>query len=328
MRLGVYNLEFPSWCPSLSICGHRFQPRQDYAQRLAQLQHPTTLISDYRRPVNNGTHSETAIVDFEKPERPAVLDWEGPAKALQDILLLLSLFTLRDVVAIPDRAREENGEAFITADPRMHRWGWYLRGSLPQVWLQHAKPFRGAKRFDNGLEVGLNKVYATMRDEAWLKRFKKGYYLFLFAQAVRQHTLEAAFVQSFTIWEHLFSVRFQGEWTDEKIWSHAAHKKVAHLLIEHGLRPGLTTDERGRLKPYLADVRHRLVHSGRFPDEDGARERARFFVELTELLVAKTLGLSGDERDTLGRLEAVLRGETPEYVRLHQPIDADDGEDT
>jgi hypothetical protein len=320
MRYGVYNLEFPEWCSALTIAGCRFRRRDDYEARLLELQHPVGLICEFVVTVNNGAHSETAIVDTPEPEVPAVLDWPDGSTAIRDILLLLSLFTLRDVIAVGDRARGDDGEVFLLADPRMHPKGFVLQQCLPASWqpLSDSQQgfARGFTQFDNRLEVGLNQVYATTRTREWLERYRGGHYLFLLDQAVKQQRLEASFVQCYTIWEHLFSIDHQrAGWSDERIRKHAASRKIAFLLQEHGIRTICSDGDRERLQS-LADARNRLVHFGRFPAEDGVRERARFFTELTELLVARTLGLTGGDRDTLDRLDAVIHGRVPEYVRL------------
>jgi hypothetical protein len=317
MRYGVYNLEFPNWCSEMTIGGYRFTRRDDYEARLLQLQHPTGMICEFVVEVENGTHAETAIVEAPDPEPAAVLDWPDGSTAIRDILLLLSIFTLRDVVAVGDKARGDDGEVFLLADPRMHPRGFALQSALPASWKPLPQPQRGFTQYDSRIEVGLNQVYERIRRPEWLERFHKGHYLFLLDQAVKQQRLEASFVQCYTIWEHLFSIRHQEKkWTPKEIAQHPAPKKIVFLLDEYDIRRNLTAGEKEKIIP-LADVRNRLVHFGRFPAQDRVRDLGRFFTELTELLVARTLGINGgDERDTLGRLEAVLRGDVPEYVRL------------
>ncbi len=67
------------------------------------LQHLVPVYSEFDRPINTGAHAITAEVEVPAKEKKPVLEWgDKNATALDDILLLLSVFTLRDVFAAPE----------------------------------------------------------------------------------------------------------------------------------------------------------------------------------------------------------------------------------
>src|SRR5215211_2921314 len=98
MQKFVFNLEFPSWCPAVNIHGYQFTRVDDYAEKVLRLQHQFAFQSEFKISPTMGEHVITAHVDLPKQEDKAVLEWSRPnATALNDILLLLSIFSGRDV---------------------------------------------------------------------------------------------------------------------------------------------------------------------------------------------------------------------------------------
>lgn len=118
----VYNFIFPHGCRELTIHGYVFRRVDEYKERVQTLQHLILSYSEFDQPINTGTHAVTAEVDSPTKEKKPVLEWgDKKATALDDILLLLSIFTLRDVFAMPEPI--EKGKAAITADSREYFFG-------------------------------------------------------------------------------------------------------------------------------------------------------------------------------------------------------------
>ena len=205
MEALVYNLQFPSWCQSLTVSGYSFVRVDDYSTRVSRLQHLVGSHAEFSITPTTGQHCPTAIVEHPDPEHPPILQWSGEtATALSDVLLILSLFTGRDVFISTNGLAEESG--VILRDPRTFPWGGILRMSIPYKG-QEIDP--APYRFNIGFEEGLNRVYTLLQDQAWQEMYAGGYFLFLANQAFRRQTLEAAFVQCWTIWEHLFAAQNQ-----------------------------------------------------------------------------------------------------------------------
>ena len=135
----------------------------------------------------------------------------------------------------------------------------------------------------------------------------EGYFLFLARQAFRTRSLESAFIQCWTIWEHLFAVHNHKWLSDEKIHLLSSNEKISYILVKYGLKGEIDNKSRKRIKE-LAEIRNRLVHYGRFPKRQDTNN-AEFFIRLTEFVIAKTLGLIPSEVfDTTKRLEDFLKG--------------------
>ena len=128
MRKLIYNLEFPSWCPAMKIYGYEFTRVEDYAEKVLRLQHLTWIQSEFRIPPTMGEHTITAYVDLPEQEDKAVLEWSNPnATALVDVLLLLSIFSGRDVFL----SESDKADGVYLADPRIYHGGGVLISSLP-----------------------------------------------------------------------------------------------------------------------------------------------------------------------------------------------------
>jgi len=301
VRKEIYNLEFPSWCPEITIFGYRFSRVDDYQSRLASLQHLIAVHSEFTIHPYTGGHAITAYVDLPEPEEKAVIGQVGSAStALNDILLLLSLFTWRDVFT----ADTSNGRSvnIVTADPRMYGIGRVLRCSIPYKAQMIDPPYA----YDIGFEEGLNKVYELIRGEEWQRKYQRGFFLLLAQQAFRRQPLETVFIQCWTIWEHLFAVLNSNWLSSKQISQLSSFEKIAFLLVKYTFKSEIDDSARKRIKP-LAEIRNRLIHFGRFPD-NAVRDDAVLFTELTEFLIAKILGLSPyDALDTMKKLEDFLK---------------------
>lgn len=299
----IYNLEFPSWCQEMTISGYRFSRLDDYQSRLADLQHFIRTTAEFTINPNSGKHAITAYVDIPDTEEKAVIGENNNtrAAALNDILLLLSLFTQRDVFTADTT---ERGANIITADPRMYGMGGVLRCSLP--YKNKPIPDDEPYGYDIGFEEGVNQVYSLVRSEDWQRKYQSGHFLLLARQAFRRQPLETVFIQCWTIWEHLFSILNSNWLSSKQIEQISSFEKIAFLLVTYALKNEIDDSARGRIKS-LAKIRNRLIHFGYFPD-NAILDDAVMFTELTEFVIAKILGLSPyGGLDTMAKLEDFLK---------------------
>ncbi|MGA9351758.1 MAG: hypothetical protein WBW48_23560 [Anaerolineae bacterium] len=303
MKRSVYNLEFPSWCPEMTLFGYRFARVDNYQEQVCRLQHLGTSYSEFKISANTGTHSITAYVEIPEHEERAVLEWaDNDASALGDILLLLSIFTQRDVFVVEPQATED-ATGVITADPRFHYGGGILGCSIPYK----EQPIESEPcGYDIGFEEGLNRTYALIRSEEWQRKYRHGYFLFLARMAFRRQPLEAAFVQCWTIWEHLFAILNQNWLSSKQIRQISTAEKISYILVEYALRDEISETDRRRIEA-LANIRNRLIHFGRFPDRGAVHDDAVLFTRLTEFVIAKILDLApSNVLNTMEGLEEFL----------------------
>jgi len=303
IRKGIYNLEFPSWCQEMSIFGYKFSRVNDYQSRLANLQHFITVSAEFTINKNlQGIHSITAYVDIpDTEEKAAIGENNNKRTALNDILLLLSLFTQRDVFMADATDRSAN---FITADPREYGMGGVLRCSIP--YKNQPIPDDEPYGYDIGFEEGINQVYSLVRSEDWQRKYQNGHFLLLARQAFRRQPLETVFIQCWTIWEHLFSILNSNWLSSKQIGQISSFEKIAFLLVTYALKNEIDDSARGRIKS-LAEIRNRLIHFGYFPD-NAILDDAVMFTEITEFVIAKILGLAPyGALDTMAKLEDFLK---------------------
>lgn len=302
----VYNLEFPSWCSELSIYGYQFTRVDDYKERIRKLQHRVSFISEFDVKANTGTHSITAFVELPDSEDKAVLDWpESTNTVLVDVLLLLSLFTSRDIFVLEpqnDKVIKES-DSVIVADPRVCLWGGILRCSIPYK-KQPIEP--EPIGYDIGFVEGINQIYELIRSDEWQKEYIKGDFLFLARMAFRSQALESAFVQCWTIWEHLFAI-LNNQWLSRKqIQMMSSVEKISFILVKFALTGEINNVSRRRIEA-LAEIRNRLVHFGRFPERGSVHDDAVLFIRLTEFVIARILCLSPSNLfNTVENLEKFL----------------------
>lgn len=302
----VYNLEFPSWCPEINIFGYRFTRVDDYQERFLSLQHLSTALSEFSEEPNTGMHAITAFVEIPDKEEKAILDWSGDnSTALMDVMLLLSIFTCRDIFILKPQSdkRIKISRDPIIADPRVFQWGGILRCSIPY------KKFRidpEPLSYDIGFEEGINQVYKLMRTVEWQKEYMRGYFLFLARMAFRRQMMESSFIICWTIWEHLFAILNSPWLSNKQIQIIGTAEKISFLLVKYALSGEIDSTSRKRIES-LAEIRNRLVHFGKFTNRGSSHDDAILFVQLTEFIIAKILGLSPSNiMDTLENLENFL----------------------
>jgi hypothetical protein len=302
----VFNLEFPSWCPEINIFGYRFTRVSDYKEKVMRLQHLGGSFSEFEKKANTGTHSHTAYVEIPEKEQDSVLEWAGSNNsALMDILLLLSIFTGRDVFATEpeDNDLEEKSIGVIIRDPRVFQWGGILQCSIPYK----KKPIEPEPYgYDIGFEEGINQIYKVIRSEEWLSKYQNGYFLFLVKMAFRRQALESTFILCWTIWEHLFAVLNRQWLSSKQIRQLSSVEKVSFILVRYALVGEIDNYSRNKIES-LAAIRNRLIHFGRFPEHGKVHDDAILFIRLTEFVIAKILGLSpSNVFNTVERLEEFL----------------------
>ena len=303
----IFNLEFPPWCNEINLFGYCFSRVDDYKSKLMSLQHLITGFSEYQIKANTGEHAQTAIVKIPSTECDAVLEFESKNNtALIDLLLLLSIFTGRDVFTLKlpnDDAKNDNDFGVIVADPRIYKWGGILRCSIPYK-KQPIEP--DPFGYDIGFEEGINKIYDLIISDDWQYKYQRGYFLFLARMAFRCQPLESSFIQCWTIWEHLFAVLNRNWMSMEQIRRMSSVEKISFILVNFTLTAEISNKSRKRIED-LAEIRNRLIHFGRFPKRGSVHDDAILFMRLTEFVISKILGLSpSGVFNTLEKLEQYL----------------------
>lgn len=306
LRKKVYNLEFSPWSPGFEVYGYTFSRVENYEEKVKSLQHLASGYSEFELNQSTGNHAITAYVNIPEKEESAVLEWaNSDSKALMDIMLLITLFTGRDVFVVEDDF-DENGKFVITADHNYFYWGGSLRCAIP---FEDGPKNDYEFSYDIGLEKGLNEIYSMVRSEEWQGKYKKGYFLILAKQAFRRQILESAFIQCWTIWEHLFAILNQKWLSKEKIINLSSYEKISYILVEYAIREEISNEDRKKIIS-LADIRNKLIHFGRFPERDSVRKDAELFIRLTEFIIAKILGLSPSNLfNTIEKLDDFLCSE-------------------
>lgn len=272
------------------------------------------MISEFVIEPNTGEHAITAIVEIPEEEKNSVLEWAGEDNtALMDILLLLSLFSGRDVFAgdpISQVGKPEIDGAIIR-DSRVFRWGGILRTSIPYK----AEAIEGddVLKYNIGFEVTINDIYELIRSNEWQNKFSGGYYLLLVKEAFRQRNLESTFIQCWTIWEHLFAVLNRQWLSSKEIVQIRASQKIAFMLVTFALQNEIEKNIRSRIEKFV-ETRNRLIHFGRFPERGSIHKEAVLFIRLTEFIIVKTLNL--EPSNVLNTLE-----DLDKFMNLADPYD-------
>ena len=297
-------MEFRDWCRDMTVFGYRFERVLEYQQRLQSLQHHVTVHSEFEIRRNTGGHAVTAHVEIPQREEAAVIGDLGKERsALADILLLISLFTGRDVFTLPS-SKGQDDDPVIVADHRLFPWGGALQCSIPYKASVTDDPLHAC---DVGLEEGLNAVYERVRKEDWQRKYQYGHFLLLANHAFRQYDLATAFTQCWTIWEHLFSVLSRAWLSEEQLRHIHGSEKIAFLLVQYGFAEEIVDSDKRRIEG-LVSARNSLVHFGCFPAHGSVHKSAILFIRLTEFLTAKILGLwPSDVFDTMKEFEEFLK---------------------
>jgi len=297
----VYNFIFPQGCKQLSIDGYVFRRVDEYRERVQSLQHLISSFSEFDQPMNTGTHAVTACVDLPSKEKKPVIEWgDKNATALDDILLLLSIFTLRDVFAMPEPI--EKGKGAITADSREYFFG--LRTAIKYEKSENEY----GDQYNIGFQKGIESVYTRMRTTSWKKEYGRGRFLLLFRSACKRQILESSFITCWTIWEILFTLHNQTWLSDEQIIRLPASEKISYVLTRYQIKKTLDVKDRKGIKKFVK-MRNMLVHAGRFVDEDALHD-ATLLVRVTAIIIAQILGLFvSDVLGSQAQLLARLRGQ-------------------
>jgi len=312
----VYNLIVPSGCREIAIHGYLFRRVQEYKEGVQALQHLISVYSEFDRPINTGKHAITVQVESPAKEEKPVLEWgDKTATALDDILLLLSIFTLRDVFAAPEPI--EKGTA-ITADSRE-----YFFGISTDIGYEAAEDKQG-NRYNIGFQKGIERVYTLMRTPKWQKEYERGRFLLLFRSACKRQILETSFITCWTIWEILFTLHNKSWLSEEQIIKLPASEKILYILTKYQIKAALDETDRKGVKRFVK-MRNAIVHAGRFVDK-AALHDAVLFVRVTAIIVAQILGLTssdvlGSQTNFLARLrgqEVVPPWEWEEYHRTRR----------
>jgi hypothetical protein len=319
----VYNLEFPYLREEMLLGGYRFYRAENYPERLKSLQHLVSCHSEFYVPATTGGHAITAYVEPPAEELPAVLSPYPGNTALADIILLLGLFTGRDVFI-----EESAVDGVIIADPRESRRIGTLRCAIP--YRRRINPTsdggatsatdddEGFARIDHtdvGFEEGFNRVYTWIRSEEWQRQYRTGHFILLAKSALQpNHPLGIAYTQCWTVWEHLHGLhhRVSGEGRGP-----IAVEKIRFLLGKYGLKE-VPNEHLHRLRP-LTQIRNSLVHEGTFPEYPSVWEDANLFIALTGCLLASVLRLTPTNvLNTTERLDKLLARVEPGN-RLQRP---------
>lgn len=296
----VYNLVFPQRCQQLTIYGYVFSRVDEYKERVQALQHLITFNREFSQPINTGTHAITAHLDLPSKEKKPVIEWGNKkATALNDILLLLSIFTHRDVFAEPQPI--EKGKGVITADSRQRPFGLATA-------IRYEK---GEDEHGNQCNVGFQKniehVYNKMLTESWQKEYGQGRFLLLFNSACKRQIIETSFITCWTIWEILFTLHNQSWLSDGQIIKLPAFEKISFILTQYQIMDRVNMKDRKGIKNFVK-IRNDLVHAGRIVDEAAIHD-AELFVRVTTIIVAQILGLSlADVLASQAQLLTRLRG--------------------
>jgi hypothetical protein len=304
-KKAVFNLEFPSRCKTLTVGGYKFERVDDYQNALGELQHRIDMTDEFTVKKCTGGHAVTAYAETPQIEESAVLDWGNGSKAMSDVLMLLCLFTGRDVFA--QDLDKLTTYMNIPYDQRVYIFGGILQCSLSYK----ASSSDLLTCYDAGFQDNLNSVYELIKDLEWQRTFKGGNYLRLAWSSVKSRSLETAFLSSWTIWEHLFCILNEDWLAAEQIEKMSSAEKISFLLVKYAFKTTLDKAAKNRLLA-LSTIRNRLVHYGFFPERDEVRKDAELFVHMTEFLVAKTLGLlPSNVFNTMEKFEAFLAPPKP-----------------
>jgi hypothetical protein len=302
--LAVYNLKFEWPDEKMKIGPYVFVPADGYCDRYRRLQHLVNVGGGYcgSTQATTGGHQVTGTVHLPDEMSPAALGWgHDKPTALDDILLLVSIFTGRQVFALdPSIAGGP-----IIADPRKFQYGGGVGLSLGKVTRRDEF---GADDYALNLSVGTSAVLERMRGDAWRSKYGDGRFLFLFAAACHRQILESSFLLCWAIWEHLFRLDHEHWLSRETLKRMNPREKVRFILTEYGLRNRIS-EEDAKSVDRLTLVRHALVHDGAFEKDEDAGA-ADLFVRLTEFVIAKILGLEpSGVFSPLERLAAFGRGQ-------------------
>lgn len=269
----------------MKIGNYTFVPAEDYCERYRQLQHLVAVGGGHcgSTETTTGEHQTTGTVLVPDQAQSAALGWgHENATELDDILLLLSIFTGRKVFVLdPD---EEDGP--IIADPREFQYGGSVGLSLGKA---TRKDEWGYDDYSLNLSAGTTAVILHIRSSTWQSIYGDGRFLFLFGSACHRQILETSFLLCWTAWEHLFTLHNAPAMSKKQLNKIDAKDKIGDIIQRYGIKKVVPLPHRKKLGE-LVKIRNSLVHNGMFPSVY-AQGVAHIFVHLTEVVIAKILGL-------------------------------------
>jgi hypothetical protein len=304
-KKAVYNLEFPPHCNQLSISGYDFIRVDAYGTMLQELQHCRPYYDgEFEVKPSTGKHAITATLEINTHQN-AVLEWgDSQASHLMDVLLLLGLFTRRDVFT---QNFDNLENLVITHDSRYFKYGGTLIASIKPALVGDDM----ITASDMGIQNTLNEICSLIKQPSWQQKYNGGYFLFLARQMLRTEAGEEAFISCWTIWEHLFAVHNRQWLSPKTIASLNSSDKISYILAEYKLLPIIDAASRSRIET-LASIRNRIIHYGRFPEGDNVAHDATLFLLLTELVILKALNMEPtDVFNTMEKLEDFLKTKKP-----------------
>ena len=224
----------------------------------------------------------TGTVELPERDEAPALNWADETNTeLDDVLLLLSLFTRRRVFTL-----EAGAKGPIIADPRYFDCGWDPSAKS----FEGLRPAHPSDEWSVDLSKGVSDANRLIRSDEWQRRFHRGHFLFLFLAACHHQILESSFMLCWTIWEHLFRLHNESWLSATAVRKLDVREKLAFMLTEYRLRLNLDEKDRNVIARF-ARIRHLIVHDGRLENGDDARA-AQVFIGLTECVVARTLDLT------------------------------------
>lgn len=305
----VYNLEFPDFCERMDVCGFTFSRVKTYKDRLREMHQPINFHSEFPVGRNLGRHSHTGYVDIPGELRnSAVFPDRNGATELDDIQLLLSLFSSRNVFSIPCDV-DEIATRIDQIDHRQFRWGGVLATSIPYTPrpVTCDRVVSQESEYDARYETHLPVIIERMRSDPWQQEYRHGYYLLLARQAFQQFDLTSAFTHSWTLWEHLFTIYNDSSMSERELLQTPGPEKIGDILVRYALRNEIAQEEHRRIIE-LSRIRNRLLHYGQLPEREHVADDAMMFIRMTEFVVARSLGLNpSDIFNTIERFEAFIQ---------------------
>jgi hypothetical protein len=299
-RRTIYNLEFPYKRKTIKIGRFLFSRVEEYPNKILELQHRVNAFSEFDVVFNDGTNEITSYVEID-PEK--FNNWDKiEKKELNNILLLLSLFTCRDVFAGTWGYLEHEKLIALDYDSRIFGWGGVLLCSVPNT-----MEGEGGEMKNVGKEKHINEVYDLISSSNWSNKYNNGEFLFLAKNAFQQQSIESAFTQCWTIWEHLYYVFNITSKSENEIRNTNSREKIACLLEKFEIVDLVNNYVYSHIDGFK-DIRNRLIHFGKFPEKDGVRSDAILFIQITEVIIAKILNLEpSNVLNTLDKVEEIRK---------------------
>lgn len=308
----LFNMQFRPYCNSMCVGNWIIERVADYDSKQALLSNQIEFHGvEFSGTPTIGQNAVTGTLTCTVAEPPSTSALLGASNtAIDDIVILLRLFTGREVAYATPEAMEDENLLGLHLDHRQYGFGKVIRTSIPYVKGPNLCP-SGLKWKDESVEAILNKLLATISDKEWLDVYHNGAFLGLLEQAIKQRTITSAFTQCWTIWEHLFFC-LNCKWMSEQtIRKTRAEEKIAFILQRHGILYDIDKKCRDVIQR-LVNTRNRLVHHGLFPDTSEAIADALLFVDLTEYVAVKAMNLiPGEVFNTLEQAIILFsKGET------------------